>query len=355
VRPDFDALPYLSGDLPGTGEKIREELEHFQVEEVPAYLPSGSGEHLYLFVEKRGLTTRDLVDRLTCLGVPEVGIGVAGLKDKHAVTRQWISIPARYERVLKELEEPGRIRVLETGRHKNKLKTGHLKGNRFRVFVLGAEAEKAEAILDRLRAKGLPNYYGPQRFGLQGRNPEKGLELIRGKKSRGRPWLKRFLIGSVQSLLFNEYLAERLRRGLYDRFLKGDVAKKHESGGEFLVEDPERENPRAQALEISPTGPLFGKKYFEAEDASRALEDEILERHGLSRADFAARRGARRPIRVPLLEASVEPAAGGVWLSFFLPKGSYATSLLREVMKKNPEAEGPGGAPDEGSEAEAEL
>jgi len=338
VRPDFDALPYLTEDLPGTGERIRAELEHFEVEEVPAYLPAGEGEHLYLLVEKRGLTTRDLVDRLVALGVPEVGIGVAGLKDKHAVTRQWLSIPARYEKALQGFEEPGKIRILKAGRHKNKLRTGHLKGNRFRVFVMGAEPEKAEAILARLRERGLPNYYGPQRFGLYGKNPEKGLELIQKKKGRGKPWLKRFLIGSVQSLLFNEYLAERLRQGLYDRFLTGDVAKKHATGGEFLVEDPARENPRAQALEISATGPLFGKKYFEAESESRAFEDEILARFDLSREDFSARRGARRPIRVPLEEAHLEPAEGGVWLSFFLPKGSYATSLLREVMKKNPEA-----------------
>lgn len=345
MRPDFDALPYLTEDLPGTGEKIRAELEHFQVEEVPAYLPSGEGEHLYLFVEKRGLTTRDLVERLTALGVPEVGIGVAGLKDKYAVTRQWLSIPARYEKALQGFEEPGKIRILKTDRHKNKLRTGHLKGNRFRIFVQGAEAEKAGAILKRLKEKGLPNYYGPQRFGLYGKNPEKGLKLIRKKKGRGRPWLKRFLIGSVQSLIFNEYLAERLRQGLYDRFLKGDIAKKHATGGEFLVEDPDRENPRAKALEISATGPLFGKKYFEAEGESRAFEDQILARFDLSREDFSARRGARRPIRVPMDEAEVEPAEGGVWLSFFLPKGSYATSLLREVMKKNPEA----------SETEAEL
>ncbi len=353
MRPDFDALPYLTADLPSTGERIRAELEHFQVEEVPAYLPSGSGEHLYLWVEKRGLTTRDLVDRLVALGVPEVGIGVAGLKDKYAVTRQWLSIPARYEHALKAFEEPGKIRVLNTDRHKNKLKTGHLRGNRFRIFVVGAEPEKAEAVLARLRERGVPNYYGPQRFGLQGKNPEKGLELIQRKKGRGRPWLKRFLIGSVQSLLFNAYLAERLHQGLYDRFLKGDVAKKHASGGEFLVEDPARENPRAQTLEISPTGPLFGKKYFEAEGESRAFEDAILERFGLSRADFSARRGARRPIRVPLEEADLEPAEGGVWLSFFLPKGSYATSLLREIMKKNPGLQEPGARDAPGFKSEA--
>ncbi len=342
MHPDFDALPYLTADLPGTGERIRKTLDHFQVEEVPAYRPSGQGEHLYLLVEKRGLTTRELVKRLVALGVPEVAIGVAGLKDKHAVTRQWLSIPAGYEGVVGRLEEPQRIRILATERHRNKLRTGHLKGNRFRIFIEGADAERARAVMQRLETAGMPNYYGPQRFGLGGQNPEKGLSLIRKGKGRGRPWLKRFLIGSVQSLLFNEYLAERLRLGLYDRLLKGDVAKKHATGGEFLVEDPEQENPRAARLEISATGPLFGKKYFEAQDEARALEDTILARHGLSRADFSARRGARRPIRVPITEWRVEPAEGGVWLYFFLPKGSYATSLLREVMKKNPEATGPG-------------
>jgi len=345
VRPDFDALPYLTADLPGTGERIRKTLDHFQVEEVPAYLPSGRGEHLFLLVEKRGLTTRELVDRLIALGVPEAAIGVAGLKDKYAVTRQWLSLPAGYGSLLSQFEEPQRIRILAAERHTNKLRTGHLRGNRFRIFVEGADAERARAVMQRLETAGVPNYYGPQRFGLGGQNPEKGLSLIRRRKGRGRPWLKRFLIGSVQSFLFNEYLAERLRRGLYDRLLRGDVAKKHATGGEFLVEDPQRENPRAIRLEISATGPLFGKKYFEAQDEARALEDTILARYDLTREDFSARRGARRPIRVPISEWRVEPAEDGVWLVFFLPKGSYATSLLREVMKKNPEATGPGAQP----------
>ena len=336
MHPDFEALPYITADLPGTGEKIRERPEHFVVEEVPAYLPSGEGEHLYLFVEKKGLTTRDLVDRLVALGVPEVEIGVAGLKDKHAITRQWLSVPVRYEKAIAGLEAPGEVRVLELSRHKNKLRTGHLKGNRFSVFVKGAEPEAAKRVMAALAERGVPNYYGPQRFGLYGKNPEKGLALIKGKSTRGRPWLKRFLIGSVQSLIFNEYLAERIRRGLYDRLLRGDVAKKHDTGGEFLVEDPERENPRAKRLEISATGPIFGKKYFEAEAEARELEDEILSRFGLGREEFSARRGARRVIRVPLADWNVRPEEGGVWLDFFLPKGSYATSLLREVMKKTP-------------------
>ncbi len=338
---DFEALPYLTPDIPGTGSQIRTRPEEFVVEEVPAYLPSGQGEHLYLWVEKVGLTTRALVDRLIALGIPEKAIGVAGLKDKRALTRQWISIPRSYETVVTAFDESEGVRVLKVDLHKNKLRTGHLRGNRFSVLVRDADPERVREVLTRLSRLGMPNYYGPQRFGLAGKNPERGLELIRKGKGRGSVWLKRFLIGSVQSLLFNAYLAERLARGIYDRVILGDVAKKHATGGEFLVEDPERENPRARALEISATGPLFGKKYFEAAGDARALEDEILARFDLTRAHFRARRGARRPIRVPLSDFEVIPAPEGTWIRFFLPKGAYATSLLREIMKRDPESSVP--------------
>ncbi|WP_038057644.1 tRNA pseudouridine(13) synthase TruD [Thermus amyloliquefaciens] len=326
--------PYLTQDLPGVGGAIRLLPEDFQVEEVPAYLPSGEGEHLYLFLEKEGLTTRQVFEFLRDeVGVPEKEIGVAGLKDKHARTRQWFSIPRTHEDALCLLENLRGVRLLDAGLHTNKLRTGHLKGNRFRILIRGAQGkEKAEAILRVLAEKGLPNYYGPQRFGLGGKNPVRGYELVKRGKGRGSPWLKRFLVGSLQSLLFNDWVALRMERGLYDRVIPGDWAKKHATGGEFLVERPE-EAERALRLEISATGPLFGKKYPEAQGAARALEDEVLARYDLRREDFALRRGARRPIRVPLQEWRVEEVPEGLWLSFFLPKGSYATSLLREVMK----------------------
>jgi len=137
--------------------------------------------------------------------------------------------------------------------------------------------------------------------------------------------------------MFNDWLALRLERGLFDRVVQGDVAKKHDTGGEFVVEDAEVESPRAQRLEISATGALFGKKYREAQGEARALEDEILARYELSREQFASRRGDRRLIRFPLQEWSVEEVEEGIWVSFFLPKGAYATTVLREVMKRNPE------------------
>ena len=351
---DFDRYPYLTAALSGTGGRIRAEAEDFAVTEVPAYRPSGEGEHLYVFFEKRGLTTRQIFDHLHQeLRIPEKAIGVAGLKDKHAVTRQWISLPARYADRLRQLDQLPGVRILETGLHTNKLGVGHLRGNRFEIVVRDVVPEAlstAQKVLFQLERLGVPNYYGPQRFGLGGRNPLRGYELVTRGKGRGRPWLKKFLIGSLQSLLFNDWLALRLERGLYDRVLPGDVAKKHATRGEFLVEDPEAENPRAAALEISATGPLQGRKYFEARDAARALEDEVLAAYELTREQFRARKGARRPIRFPLEEATVEAVDGGLRLAFFLPKGAYATALLREVMKKNPEADGPGDADEGGAE-----
>ena len=340
LRFDFSRYPYLTAQLAGVGGRIRTFPEDFQVEEEPAYLPSGKGEHLYVFLEKVGLTTRQVFEFLRDeLGVPEKAIGVAGLKDKYALSRQWFSLPKAYEDRLCLLEGLRGVRLIATDLHTNKLRTGHLKGNRFRILIRDPEGGKKEAerVLAVLREKGVPNYYGPQRFGLGGRNPERGYRLVKTGKGRGTPWLKRFLIGSLQSLLFNDWVALRMERGLYDRVVLGDVAKKHATGGEFLVQDPARESERALRLEISATGPLFGKKYFESEREARALEDEILARYGLSREEFNARRGGRRPIRIPLSEAEVEESKEGLWLRFFLPKGSYATSLLREVMKKNPE------------------
>ncbi|MCL5965474.1 MAG: tRNA pseudouridine(13) synthase TruD [Deinococcus sp.] len=338
---DFDKYPYLTSLLAGTGGVIRQEPRDFQVAELPAYLPSGKGEHLYLHIEKTGLTTRQVFEFIRDqLGVPEAGIGVAGLKDKHAVTRQWISIPAKYQHRLAEFDNLSGVKLLETGLHTNKLRTGHLKGNAFRILLRQAEggAPRAREILGTLEQTGVPNYYGPQRFGLEGQNPLRGYELVRTGKGRANPWLKKFLIASVQSLLFNHWLSLRLERGLFDRVLRGDIAKKHDSGGEFVVEDPDAENPRAKRLEISATGALYGNHYRESEADARALEDEVLARFELGRENFRARRGARRALRFPLGEWGVEESGDGLWVSFFLPKGAYATSLLREIMKKNPEA-----------------
>lgn len=338
---DFDRYPYLTPQLHGIGGQIRGAAHEFQVTEIPLYTPSGQGEHYYLYIEKEGLTTRQVFDFIRQeLRVNEAGIGVAGLKDKQAITRQWISVPARVSERMDGLELMPGVRILEAGLHTNKLGVGHLRGNRFRILVRGVEAgalEQARAILSALSLQGVPNYYGPQRFGLGGKNPERGYELVTTGKGRGNIWLKRFLIGSLQSLLFNDWLGWRLEHRVFDQMMLGDVAKKHQTGGEFVVEDLETDNQRAQAFELSATGVLHGKKIRQAQAEAAQLEDQILARYQLERSQFAARRGDRRLIRFPLEPYTLEATPEGLWIEFFLPKGAYATSLLREVMKKNPE------------------
>lgn len=342
LRFDFNAYPYLTPHLPGVEGVIRHLPQDFQVEEVPAYSPRGSGEHLFLLIEKQGLTTRAVVEFLRDrLHINEAHIGVAGLKDKHALTRQWFSIPACYQAHLERLAELEGVRVLEWGLHPHKLKVGHLRGNRFRILIRPRggplSGQAAEAILRELERQGVPNYYGPQRFGLGGLNPLKGYALAQKNKVHSPSWLKKFLLSSLQSLLFNDWLALRLEEGLFAQVIEGDVAKKHDTGGEFIVQDAARENPRALRFEISATGPLYGKKYREAEGLARALEDRILQKYRLERSHFASRRGDRRLIRFPLTDWGVEEAPEGLWVRFFLPKGAYATAVLRELMKRNPE------------------
>ncbi len=335
--PDFRFrwrdLPPLTAQLPGSGGHIRSHPEDFTVEEIPLYLPEGSGSHAYAFVEKRGLTTRDLVLALLRQGLKEKEIGVAGLKDKYAVTRQWLSVPNRHAAAFTALEKLDGAEVLETSRHRNKLGTGHLRGNRFSIRVRGGNAVAAAAVLEVLETQGVPNYFGPQRFGRFGTNAVDGLKLIRGEHVPGGHRLKRFFLSALQSLLFNHMLSVRLGRGLYGAVVQGDWAKKRDTGGVFVVEDADVEGARAAHGEISATLPLYGKKVKVSGADAGVLEGGTLEHFGLRWSDFTARKGSRRPSRIFLEDVMLTPESDGYTLAFTLQKGSFATSVLREVMK----------------------
>lgn len=352
----WDDLPTATADLPGCGGRIRVHPDDFVVTELPSYLPQGSGSHRYVRVRKVGRTTRDLVRALQDAGVPVKQIGVAGLKDKHAVTTQWLSVPNRHVDAIDALDEVEGVTVLERSRHKNKLGMGHLRGNHFRIRIRDAGAggeAAARAVVERLTQVGAPNFFGPQRFGRFGRNAVDGLKLLRGEHVPGDHRLKRFFLSALQSMLFNHLLALRMDRGLYRRVLPGDWAKKHDTGGEFFVEDP-AEAERAERLEISALLPLYGTRVRVAEGTPGRMEEEILERFGLRWSNFTARRGDRRISRVALEGPEVAADERGLILSFALPKGCYATSVLREVMKVDvDEPAEPGGSDDE-SESVAE-
>ena len=204
------APPLLTAGLSGVGGRIKTEPEDFEVEEVPAYEPSGEGEFLYLWVEKRvdgGRVLHRQVARR--LDVPLGEVGTAGLKDRHAVTRQLVSVPAAAEPRLEQLDGDG-IRVLSVSRHGNKLKPGHLRGNRFRILVRGVARGRRQRCCRRCwrryAEQGLPNFYGPQRFGRDGETLRLGLDLLTGKGGqRLNPFLRKLALSAVQSSLFNHY------------------------------------------------------------------------------------------------------------------------------------------------------
>jgi tRNA pseudouridine13 synthase len=239
------------------------------------------------------------------------------------------------------LAAPG-LAVLEVSRHGNKLRTGHVRANVFSIRVRGGDPGRARAAAGALAARGLPNFFGPQRFGAAGRNAAIGRALLRGEETeevrraaRDR-FLRRLSISAYQALLFNRWLAERMADGLFAAAIPGDVLKKLDTGGLFQCEDPAADGPRVARFEVSPAGPMFGHRLRAAAGEALAREERLLRAEAIALADFArgggeaegTRRAARLPARI-----AVEDEGDGYRARFELPKGSYATVVLRELMK----------------------
>ena len=331
-------LPFLSSGVPGCGGVFKASPEDFVVEELPAYQPSGEGEHLFVWVEKRGRSTPDVAKALArhC-GLEARLVSWAGLKDQQAVTRQYLCLPAKAgEPAIGTFSSPG-VTVVRWARHRNKLKNGHLHGNRFELVLRGVtDLGALDETLRVLTARGVPNYYGEQRFGVTGSNAERGKALLlAGGRHRDR-FERKLLLSAYQSALFNRVLALRLGRGSFDRALLGDVLKKHETNGEFVCSDPAVDQPRVERFEVSPTGPMFGPEMTQPLGEAAEVEAEVLAADGVTLETFEAggdeTRGTRRFLRIPL-EVRHETAPEGVRLAFALPAGSYATVVVRELLK----------------------
>jgi tRNA pseudouridine13 synthase len=339
------ALPRAVGRPPLTKAVLKATPEDFVVDEEPAYLPTGTGDHLFVRFEKVGLDTEEAVKRIArAIGVDPRECGFAGRKDRHAVTRQWMSLPCPAkaegrEEAVRALDLP-QIRVLEAARHGNKLRTGHLRGNAFELVLRDAEGD-LEAVgpaLALLVGRGLPAYYGEQRFGR--RNLERARAwLVEGSRAP-HPGDRKFLVSVLQSAIFNDLCAARLAmpRGLAT-IVAGDLARKEDSGGLFVVEDVAEAQARADRFELSATGPMFGPKMRWPAGEAAELERAALARHGLDEAALARfgrdGEGTRRPYRVPvrpLAEAPLVAAEGPhLRLRFWLPAGAYATTLVHEL------------------------
>ncbi len=321
---------------------LRSQPEDFRVDEIPLYAPSGEGAHTFVRVEKRLRTTEEVARELARAGgLRAAEIGYAGRKDRDAVTTQWFSVEGLAPEAALALELPG-LRVLEARRHPHKLRTGQLRGNRFEIVArdVGPEAFcSAPARFEHLQREGMPNRFGPQRFGWDGGNLEQARRLLRGERIGVDRRHARFLLSALQAAAFNAVLAARpLPLASLE---PGDVAVVHASGGLFRVEDASREAPRAAAFEISATGPIFGTRVLEPSGAAADRERAVFAALGLDpealRPPPGIRlRGARRALRVRLEAADAVAEGDALRLRFTLPAGSYASVALEELF--GPEA-----------------
>jgi tRNA pseudouridine13 synthase len=342
---------------------IKAAPEDFVVDEIPAYEPVGDGPHLFVHFRKRNLTTDAAVRAIAeALGIGGREIGVAGLKDKVAVTTQWISVPYApgIEDRIAALSVDG-VEILGHRRHGNKLKTGHLRGNAFRIVLRGIEESALGAVrsgFDRIGREGVPNAFGTQRFGREGDNYERARAWLTGKaRGPGDPRARRFQFSAFQSWIFNLVLEERMRDGSWNKPLLGDLLKKEETGGMFVCTDVQRDRERADQGEVWPTGPIVGDRMRQPEAEALALEQRIvapcIEGIDLHRARSLGE-GTRRPLGLHVTELSygntspddeamteVRGSSGAlgrreqgaaIEVRFVLPRGAYATTVLSNVL-----------------------
>jgi len=319
----YTTLPQWPRAYPASGASATLKLlnEDFSVTELPLQLPSGAGEHIWLEIEKNGANTAFVAQQLAeAAGVQEWDVGYAGLKDRYAITRQWFSIyfPKGETPDLTLLQHP-EFKVLSQSRHVKKLRPGDLQGNRFRIVLReasgGPDAIAAiEANLKAIASQGVPNYFGAQRFGFEGGNVEQGRAMLAREIRVRNPKKKGIYLSAVRSFVFNEVLALRIQQGLWGQTLPGDVMD--EAG--------------------RPTGPLWGRGRVITTDQAQALENGVAERHA-SLCDGMEHAGLdqeRRALVASPVEMTWEwPQADQLVLTFSLPAGTYATSVLNEILR----------------------
>lgn len=334
----MNALPLAFG-APLLTAAIRTVPEDFQVDELPAFEATGEGEHLLLDIRKRGANTVAIAKRLAqWAGVPEMGVSYAGQKDRHAVTTQRFSVhlPKRVAPDLAALESE-EMQVLASTWHNRKLQRGALAGNRFKLVLRDVQGDQ-QAIAERLQtiaARGLPNWFGEQRFGRDGGNVPAALQMFAGRRVRKDQ--RSMLLSAARSALFNRVLAARVEQGNWDTPLEGEVWM---LDGSRSVFGPEPMSDvlaeRLARFDIHPSAPLWGVGELRSTGAARALEDHALSdeqaialRAGLEQAEL---KQERRSLRLrPALMQHAWLDAQTLEISFALPPGCYATAVLHEL------------------------
>lgn len=340
--------------------RLKDSPEDFRVEELSLYEPSGTGSHLYVRFTKKNLPTHAAVKMIAkALGANERDIGVAGLKDKVGITTQTISIlippkdPSMADRA-RALQLPD-ITIDSAIAHGNKLRTGHLAGNRFEIVIRDVSPTHFDVVRNafaRIEREGVPNAYGTQRFGRAGDNADVALHWLAGKSPPPRDArLRRLHWSSVQSAIFNEVLERRVAAGTWRTALLGDRLKKTDTGGVFLCTNVQEDSARAERGEVCPTGPMVGVEMDKAEGEPGQLEAEVAEKRLGIDFDWAKTKplgeGARRPLVLSVRDLRVdcreEDASCRVY--FVLPKGAYATTVLANVFELGESGGSPGLVP----------
>ena len=329
-------LPFAHGGPPVEG-RMRVEPGDFRVDEVLGFEPTGAGEHAFLFVEKIGANTEWVARRIAeKAGVAPIAVGYAGLKDRHAVTRQSFSVqlPGRADPDWSALAIPG-VRVLAASRHDRKLKRGSHRGNRFRIRVRDVEGdhERVESRIAVIRERGVPNYFGEQRFGRDAGNVDTARALFAGKRL---PRVQASMaLSAARSLVFNAVLASRVEHASWDCGLEGEVwmlAGTHSIfGPEPWTVDLAR---RLAAFDIDPTGPLVGAGELRSGARVREIETAAIDAHR-DLADGLVAQGLaqqRRALRIAARDLIHEWEPGGsLVVEFRLAAGAFATVVLREL------------------------
>jgi tRNA pseudouridine13 synthase len=334
---ELPSWPFSLG-APELHGRIRSTPEDFRVREIPQFEPSGEGNHLWLEVRKRGANTNWVAERLaTCAGVPARDVGFAGMKDRHGVTTQWFSVSLQEarNREWRQWAIPD-VEFLEVRHHNRKLKRGALQGNRFEIVVRDLEGDRSslQRRIERVRQNGVPNYFGPQRFGFNGGNVPRGMHWLErgGRLPRNK---RSIYISSVRSFLFNDVLARRVEMGNWNGILDGEIAMLHGSHSVFPCAMPDAElERRCGAFDIHPTGPLPGSGGMRPEREAGRIEAAALAGHA-AMIDALVKAGAsaeRRSLRLVPEDLQCELLGDSLRLSFGLAAGHYATSLLRELV-----------------------
>lgn len=334
----FNQLAFAYGQ-PVTSGVLKASHEDFQVTEIMPVQPSGSGEHLWLHIEKKGCNTEWLATQLARLaGVKSMAVSYAGLKDRHGITSQWFSIhlPGQPDPDLSGLPAD-EVRILESLRHDRKLKRGTLSGNRFAICLrdLNGDLEALEQRLELIKARGVPNYFAEQRFGHGMNNLDKAEALFRGKLTKLKKHQRGLYLSAARSWVFNRILSERIQQQNWDRYLAGDVFMLQGKSACFADDASEDLNTRIESGEIHPTGALWGRGTSMALRDCLVLEQQIADEYPLfcEGLEKAGMKQERRSLR--LMVQKLEWQFGNdqsIRLEFELGAGAYATAVIRECV-----------------------